>query len=87
MLFILVVRYKESKNLLKYKVFPVDGIHVQPTNVKNIQFPMKFTSIYGTHICSDISGYPVPYRNTNCCINKTLILLISKAKISIARAF
>lgn len=87
MLSILVVRYKENRNLQKFKVLLVDGIHVQPPNVKNTPFPMKFTSIYGTHICSDMSGCPVPCRNPNCCISKTLILLISKAKISIARAF
>lgn len=82
-----VVGCKESRNLQKVKVLPVDGIHVQPLNVKNITFPMKFTSIYGTHICTDISGCPVPCRNPNWCIGKTLILLISKAEISIARAF
>lgn len=82
-----IVVCKESRNLQKFKVLPVGGIHVQPPNVKNTTFPMKFTSIYGTHICTDISGCPVPCRNPNWCISKTLILLISKAEISIARAF
>lgn len=82
-----IVVCKESRNLQKFEVLPVDGIHVQPPSVKNTTFPMKFTSIYGTHICTDISGCPVPCRSANWCINKTLILLISKAEISIARAF